>query len=46
VCRQADKIFEIDKPAGLVWLFLSIEKESVVCTSRLLGSAGQHRILV
>ncbi|CAI8606158.1 unnamed protein product [Vicia faba] len=28
----ADKISEIDQPAGLVWLFLSIEKkESAVC---------------
>ena len=32
----ADKIFEIDQSAGLVWLFLSIEKESAVCASHLL----------
>ena len=32
----ADKISEIDQPAGLVWLFLSIEKESAVCASHLL----------
>ncbi|AET02973.1 NADH-ubiquinone oxidoreductase (complex I), chain 5 [Medicago truncatula] len=40
----ADKISEIDQPAGLVWLFLSIEKkESAVCASHLLlGSAGRH----
>ena len=31
----ADKISEIDQPAGLVWLFLSIEKESAVCASHL-----------
>ena len=43
----ADKISEIDQPAGLVWLFLSIEKESAVCASYLLlGSAGRHGILV
>ncbi|KAK7231999.1 hypothetical protein RIF29_48028 [Crotalaria pallida] len=44
----ADKISEIDQPAGLVWLFLSIEKkESAVCASHLLlGSAGRHGILV
>ncbi|KAL9440866.1 hypothetical protein AB3S75_019528 [Citrus x aurantiifolia] len=43
----ANKISEIDQPAGLVWLFLSIEKESVVCASHLLlGSAGRHGILV
>ncbi|KAM7249555.1 hypothetical protein ACFE04_008368 [Oxalis oulophora] len=42
----ADKISEIDQPAGLVWLFLSIEKESAVCASHLLlGSAGRHGIL-
>ncbi|WMV46543.1 hypothetical protein MTR67_039928 [Solanum verrucosum] len=38
----ADKISEIDQPAGLVWLFFSIEKESAVCASHLLlGSAGR-----
>lgn len=43
----ADKISEIDQPAGLVWLFLSIEKESAVCASHLLlGSAERHGILV
>ncbi|KAL8128429.1 hypothetical protein V2J09_009019, partial [Rumex salicifolius] len=43
----ADKISEIDQPAGLVWLFFSIEKESAVCASHLLlGSAGRHGILV
>lgn len=43
----ADKIFEIDQPAGLLWLFLSIEKESAVCASNLLiGFAGRHGILV
>ena len=43
----ANKISEIDQPAGLVWLFLSIEKESAVCASHLLlGSAGRHGILV
>jgi len=43
----ADKIFEMDQPAGLVWLFLSIEKESAVCASHLLlGFAGRHGILV
>ena len=43
----ADKISEIDQPAGLVWLFLSIEKESAVCASHLLlGFAGRHGILV
>ena len=44
----ADKISEIDQPAGLVWLFLSIEKkESAVCASHLLlGSAGRHGILL
>jgi len=43
----ADKISEIDQTAGLVWLFLSIEKESAVCAShRLLGSAGRHGIFV
>nr|GMC57720.1 protein DOWNSTREAM OF FLC-like [Ipomoea batatas] len=31
----ADKISEIDQPAGLVWLFFSIEKESAVCASHL-----------
>ncbi|KAH0674341.1 hypothetical protein KY284_025428 [Solanum tuberosum] len=43
----ADKISEIDQPAGLVWLFFSIEKESAVCASHLLlGSAGRHGIFV
>ncbi|CAH8307694.1 unnamed protein product [Eruca vesicaria subsp. sativa] len=43
----ADKISEIDQTAGLVWLFLSIEKESAVCASHLLlGSAERHGILV
>ena len=43
----ADKIFEMDQPARLVWLFLSIEKESAVCASHLLlGFAGRHDILV
>ena len=43
----ADKISEIDQPAGLVWLFLSIEKESAGCASHLLlDSAGRHGILV
>ncbi|GKA08569.1 hypothetical protein Tco_0687900 [Tanacetum coccineum] len=38
---------KIDQPAGLVWLFFSIEKELVVCASHLLlGSAGRHGILV
>lgn len=32
----ADKITEIDQPAGFIWLFLSIEKESAVCASHLL----------
>ncbi|CAK7324926.1 unnamed protein product [Dovyalis caffra] len=42
----ADKISEIDQTADLVWLFLSIEKESAVCASHLLlGSAGRHGIL-
>lgn len=43
----AENIYEIDQPAGLVWLFFSIEKESAVCASHLLlGSAGRHGILV
>ncbi|GMN23420.1 hypothetical protein TIFTF001_051305 [Ficus carica] len=43
----ADKISEIDQPAGLIWLFLSIEKELAGCASHLLlGSAGRHGILV
>ena len=43
----ANKIFEMDQPAGLVWLFLSIEKEPAVCASHLLlGFAGRHGILV
>ncbi|KAL9409203.1 hypothetical protein AB3S75_047566 [Citrus x aurantiifolia] len=43
----ANKISEINQPAGLVWLFLYIEKESAVCASHLLlGSAGRHDILV
>lgn len=38
---------EIDQPAGLVWPFFSIEKESAVCASHLLlGSAGRRGILV
>ncbi|KAL9426540.1 hypothetical protein AB3S75_033346 [Citrus x aurantiifolia] len=42
-----NKISEIDQPAGLVWLFLSIEMESALCASHLLlGSAGRHGILV
>lgn len=43
----ADKISEIDQPAGLVLIFFSIEKESAVCASHLLiGSAGRHGIFV
>ncbi|KAF3677605.1 hypothetical protein FXO38_03705 [Capsicum annuum] len=39
----ANKISEINQPAGLVWLFFFIENESVVCASHLLlGSTGRH----
>lgn len=43
----ADKISEIDHPAGLVGILFYIEKEEAVCASHLLlGSAGRHGIIV